>query len=924
VRKSDSEYRSGTSDKASQARYLLSLGSLDQALSIAEEVLAENERSADAHSLIGSILDRRGEWQASLAHLRRANELMPQGPQVRLNLAMALLRLGDYREGLPLYEARLDKPTWSGFATPESRAALRHRLLRSREPVEGRRILLLAEQGLGDGIMCARYIPLLARRGARITVASSPTLRPFFARIPGIETLLSPPLDQPSAQINLTALPFDAWLPVLSLPHWFGTDLATVPADGPYWSADATRIAEWRSRLSAAGRPGTAKIGLVFQANPDGAGFSDKSMQVGDIAPLLALDGIDIVNLQYGAAGRTLAAAAAGIIDLVEASLPLDEYGAALAATDLLITVDTMAAHLSGALGHAAWVAVPYSPHWVWSLDGETTPWYPTARIFRQQSHQDWSKPIAALASALRERFGASISTQQGVDARDQASPRSNPRAHRSRRAPSARTDFIATDDEDFPRREAARLELGLAQLRRGQWEEGFANHEARQNLPLWSEQALPLRESLAAVRGRQLQPGDPLDQRRIVVFTEQGLGDTFFGARFLGMLAERGAAVTLICRAAMRPFFARLKFLDAVLSPPEDAPHAKIDLRRLSFDAFCPLLSLPHVLGVASADTLPRVPYLSADQIEAWRARYQRLGRAGYWKVGVVWQANASIRFLTRRSMRAQDLTPLARLEGVDLVNLQSSPEGRELARVAANAIDPLQAPLTLDEFAAALAATDVVVSVDTMAAHCAGALGHPVLVMLTDMPAWYWGAEGHDCRWYPSARHQRHRRDHRSRRRQWRQRRRRRGPSLRVASRHRSAADHLRRADDARPSRGYRRRADRHRRPSCTHHGPSAQLHGWKLRPRGGRFSYHSDRCDRTAGPAVAAGAAAQSVRRISTNEMHGSAGDGEEPRLNLLRKPVSRRAGHSSTNRSATAAQSAWDSSDARRPCDHSRMH
>jgi hypothetical protein len=103
---------------------------------------------------------------------------------VRLNLAMALLRLGSYHEGLPLYEARLDKTTWSGFATLESRTALRHRLLGPGEPVDGRRILLLAEQGLGDSIMCARYIPLLARRGARIIVASNPTLAPFWRVFP--------------------------------------------------------------------------------------------------------------------------------------------------------------------------------------------------------------------------------------------------------------------------------------------------------------------------------------------------------------------------------------------------------------------------------------------------------------------------------------------------------------------------------------------------------------------------------------------------------------------------------------------------------------------------------------------------------------------------------------------------------------------
>lgn len=158
----------------------------------------------------------------------------------------------------------------------------------------------------------------------------------------------------------------------------------------------------------------------------------------------------------------------------------------------------------------------------------------------------------------------------------------------------------------------------------------------------------------------------------------------------------------------------------------------------------------------MAREDTLPPVPYLRADpiQVEAWRARYQRLGRSGHRKVGVVWQANPGNRFLPHRSMRAQDLMLLAQIEGIDLVNLQSSSEGRELARFAPDAIDPLRAPLALDEFAAALAATDVTVSVDTMAAHCAGALGRPVLVMLTDAPAWYWAVGGDKCRWYPSAR--------------------------------------------------------------------------------------------------------------------------------------------------------------------------
>ncbi len=718
-----------------EARRLLSEGRPDLAAAAAEEALAANDHSADAHSLMASILDRRDAWQVSLAHLRRAYELTPAAPQVRLNLALALLRTGNYREGLPLYEARVDKPTWSGFATLQSRAAARQLMLKSGDAVQGRRILLLAEQGLGDGIMFARYIPLLARRGARIALACNPTLRDYFARIPGIETLLSPPADQPLAQINLAALPFDAWLPLLSLAHWFETDAQSIPAARHYWAPEATRIAEWRSKYAAMGRPGAAKVGLVFDCNRAAANHAARSMTVADLLPLFELEigvgEIDFVNLQHGAGGRELAARAPGVLDPLDADLPLDEYGAAVAATDLLITVDTMAAHLAGAIGHPAWIAVPQSPQWFWGITGEKTPWYESLRIFRQQTLGDWSGVVAALAKALP----AKLASCRPVDAHLPATP---------------------VERDDGADKSWARFERGVAQLRRGEFADGFANYEARQEIALWREQALPLTESLAEVGDRRLRPGDPVRGRRVLVFTEQGLGDTFFAARFLSVLAERGAAITLVCRAPMRPFFARLPFLDAILSPPDDAAHAKIDLRRIAFDAICPLLSLPNALGVGQRGLAPAAPYLAADpgQTAAWRSRYARAGRTGHCKVGVVWQANPSNQALAQRSMMAEEIAALGRVEKVDLVNLQHGPAGRALSALSPHVIDASREPLSVDEFAAAMAATDLVVSVDTMAAHCAGALGHPVWVALPTVPAFYWGDHGEACAWYPTAR--------------------------------------------------------------------------------------------------------------------------------------------------------------------------
>jgi len=383
------------------AREFLRLGRLDLAEALVERALTEDECCADAQSLLANITDRRGDWEGSLVHLRRAYALAPAAPQVRLNLALALLRLEEYREGFTLYEARIEKATWSGFATLASRTRLRHLLLRPGEPVKNRRILVLAEQGLGDAIMCARYVPMLARQGARVAIACNPILRCFFERIAGIETLLSPPADQPFAQLNLEALPFDAWVPMMSLPRRFETDVTGAPTEVPYWTPDESRVAAWRRRLAAIGRPGVRKVALVFQANPLGGGYAEKSMTIDDILPLPALSDVDILNFQRGPVGKQMVASVPGIIDPLPNEVPLHEYAAALAATDLLVTVDTMAAHLAGAMAHPAWVAVPHSPHWIWGLHREATPWYPSLRIFRQDKPHDWSNTVTILATRL-------------------------------------------------------------------------------------------------------------------------------------------------------------------------------------------------------------------------------------------------------------------------------------------------------------------------------------------------------------------------------------------------------------------------------------------------------------------------------------------------------------------------------------------
>jgi hypothetical protein len=387
---------------AGAAAKLLELGRLDLARTVGELALSEDSGCANAHSVLAVVCEALAQWRQGLEHGRRAVELLPDSPQLRYNLALSTLRLDDYPAGFALMEARIGKPDWTALAIAPSRAAERRRLLQPGDPVEGRHILVVTEQGLGDCIMFARYLPLLAERGARITVACSPPLRPVFERIAGIATLLSPPPEQPLGKINLSRAEFDAWVPMLSLARYFATDFATVPAATPYLDIDPLRTAAWRRRYEGAGRPGLPKVGLVFQANPESGSATERSVPIGGLGPLLRTSGIDFVNLQGGAAGRRLAAEYPGVIDATAEEIPLDEFAAAVAATDLLVTVDTMAAHCAGALGHPVWLTLPLSPHWCWGIGRDGTPWYPTARLFRQAARRDWSNPLAVVSSELR------------------------------------------------------------------------------------------------------------------------------------------------------------------------------------------------------------------------------------------------------------------------------------------------------------------------------------------------------------------------------------------------------------------------------------------------------------------------------------------------------------------------------------------
>jgi tetratricopeptide (TPR) repeat protein len=301
------------------------------------------------------------------------------------NRALALLTRGDYRRGFEDYEWRWRR---TGMPPPASRGKP---LWLGEYPLARKTVLLHAEQGLGDTIQFARYVPLVAADGARVIVEVQAELKSLMTRLNGVTAVVGR---------GEAAPPFDVHCPLGSLPLALHTDFATVPATIPYFAADAAKLAQWSARLAALPRP---RIALSWSGNPNHDNDRNRSIAFARLTPLFSAPAT-FISIQREVRPEDAAALAAErrVTDLGPA---LDDFGdtaAVLDLCDLVIAVDTAPAHLAGALGRPLWVLVPFAPDWRWTREAATTPWYPAARLFRQTVPGDWDSLIARVAEELR------------------------------------------------------------------------------------------------------------------------------------------------------------------------------------------------------------------------------------------------------------------------------------------------------------------------------------------------------------------------------------------------------------------------------------------------------------------------------------------------------------------------------------------
>jgi tetratricopeptide (TPR) repeat protein len=371
---------------------LADLDRMEEAEALCRSAIALEPDLAEAHTSLGYILTAQGRLDAAIAACRAAQRIDPRRGEAHWNESTALLLAGAFGPGFEKYEWRKRHESFGRFMTDLPGPVWEG------EPLAGRSILVQAEQGLGDTIQMARYLPLLAGRGARVLLACDPKLIPLLGPAPGLA----------AAVPRGGALPqYDFWVDQMSLPRLFGTEVDTVPTPAGYLRPCPARLAAWRERLAPLPGP---RVGLVWAGNPAHSNDFRRSLRPELLAPLLDTPGIRFVSLQVGRASPNILSHPA-ITDIAPALTDFAETAAAISNLDLVIAVDTSTAHLAGALGAPVWTMLPFAPDWRWLLARpDDTPWYASMRLFRQPRAGDWQAVIARVREALapwRERHAA-------------------------------------------------------------------------------------------------------------------------------------------------------------------------------------------------------------------------------------------------------------------------------------------------------------------------------------------------------------------------------------------------------------------------------------------------------------------------------------------------------------------------------------
>lgn len=345
------------------------------ALAYYAQALTQDRRSASAFNNYGNVLRESGDPAGAIPFLQRSIQLAPAHPTAQFNLAVAYLLAGDYARGWPQYETRWNyehlagtlpnylQPRWAG------------------QDVQDKTVLVIGEQGHGDNIQFVRFVGDLTARGARVILTLNPSLKPLIIG-EAIPTILTDGDPLPE---------FDYWVPIMSIPAVIGTTVDNIASVQYYLTADTALQRAWQERLGPKRR---LRVGFCWSGRRDTWINRHKAMPFEVMLELVRRNpSYEWINLQSDCTEQEEAElVAAGVTAYPGAIRNFADTAALLMHMDVVLSVDTAVAHLAGALGRPVWVMLSqYALDWRWLLDRDSSPWYSTARLFRQPVMGDWA-----------------------------------------------------------------------------------------------------------------------------------------------------------------------------------------------------------------------------------------------------------------------------------------------------------------------------------------------------------------------------------------------------------------------------------------------------------------------------------------------------------------------------------------------------
>ncbi|MHB1687858.1 MAG: tetratricopeptide repeat protein [Ignavibacteriaceae bacterium] len=357
-----------------RSAYVLSkLGKVNEARELYDKHLQDDAEKELTFIDMGYTKLKSGNVHDALSFFEDALKVKPDSVELHYGKAHCQLLLSDFKNGWEEYEWRIKKPEFPVRNLKKPRL--------TNQNINGKKILVYMEQGLGDTIQFIRYLPMLKEKGAYVIFECSEYLLKILKDFPGYDKRID------VVNVSEGDLDYDYHIPILSLPFYFRTELETIPGGVPYLQVDESKKEKWEEIIPPNNK---FKVGIVWAGNTKHRADRERSCPLEKFKPVIDRNDIEIYSLQHGSASVQLTEEYKKVHDIRDYNFDLTDAAAAILNLDLLITVDTSLAHLAGALGKSVWLLIALSPDWRWMLDRDNTPWYPAMKLYRQTRPYDW------------------------------------------------------------------------------------------------------------------------------------------------------------------------------------------------------------------------------------------------------------------------------------------------------------------------------------------------------------------------------------------------------------------------------------------------------------------------------------------------------------------------------------------------------